>query len=152
MGKGQQEVGFGLGYFDRQYQQDGQTLRQSNLDVSGRYLMPVKTFWTGFDLAYGSSRSTVSDSGHLSLGVPFKYWIKGPESKGIGFYVVGTPYFGRSTDAESNSFLGVSSGPGLVYFFSDLLGIDTRLYYDYRRVGSSPWVTTGLSSGFAVYF
>lgn len=151
--KGENEVGSKLSYFDRQSQESGEKIRTSEMGLSVLYLRSLKSLWTGVEMSYGSTRSTNTNKGHMLLGVPFKYWMKGPESKGIGLYAVATPYFGREHEGdEGSSMMGFNMGPGIVVFLSDMLGIDTKIYYDYRRVGSSPWTTTGLASGFSVYF
>lgn len=151
--KGENEVGMSLSYSDRASEESGESVRTSEFSLSGLYLRSFKSFWAGGELVYLSSRSTNLNSGSLLFGVPFKYWMKGPESKGVGIYGFATPCFGKRDSADgSASILGLKMGPGLVVFLSDMLGIDTKLYYDYRRIGSNPEVTTGLTSGFSVYF
>lgn len=151
--KGDNEFGFLLSYFDRQYEADGQKVKQVDIDFSGLYLTSLKSFWSGIELSYGTSRSSIVGTSSLKLGVPFKYWMKGPESKGIGIYAVATPYLGRVDSGDGgDTLLGLTMGPGIAYFLSDMVSVDTKLYYDYRRVGSSPWVTTGLMVGISTYF
>lgn len=150
--KGDNEVGFGLSYLDRQATVDGEIVRTAGFTFDIDYLRSVKKFWTGVDFSYAALKSSVGDSGHLVLGVPFKYWIKGPESKGVGFYGIGTPYLGRSDEGTgSGSVLGLKMGPGVAVFISDLVAIDTRFYYDYR-MGSNPSTTTGMLVGCSLFF
>jgi len=151
--KGGHEVGASLSYLDRQSVVYDEAVRSSEVIMSALYLQDFGDFWAGGEMSYLSYRSSLSDTSGILFGAPFKYWIKGPESKGVGFYVIGTPFFGKQDNANgSASLMGVKTGPGLVLFLNDMLGIDTKLYYDYRRVGSNPEITTGLLSGFSVYF
>jgi hypothetical protein len=151
--KGENEIGSFLSYYDRAETVGGDDVNTTHLGLDVLYIRSLKSFWLGGELSYASSRSSISSAGLFKVGVPLKYWIAGPESKGLGFYVMATPYFGREDDSDdAHSLLGVKMAPGLVIFLSDMVGIDTKIYYDYTREGSSPVVTTGLMSGFSIYF
>ncbi|MCX6116575.1 MAG: hypothetical protein NT027_03465 [Proteobacteria bacterium] len=151
--KGENEVGFDLQYSDTNASIDGEKVRGSSFVFNSLYLRNFKSVWSGVSIGYENSRSTLEDNAYVNFGVPFKYWIKGPESKGIGIAVQATPYFGKKDDSEGGgTMLGANLGPSLVVFMSDMLGIETKLYFDYRRVGSNSYTTTGLKAGFSVYF
>jgi hypothetical protein len=153
MAKGDNELNFALHYTDQSAVVDGEKVSASSVGLGIRYLRSIKSFWAGAQLDYVSKRSTISASSLFIVGAPFKYWMKGPESKGVGFYVEGMPYLGKDdAGLQTGSLFGLSMGPGCAVFLNDMAAIDSKLFYDYRHVSSGTTTLTGLTSGLSIFF
>ena len=151
--KGDNDLGANFSYLDGKGDTEDGVVHSTQMTLSGMYLRNLKSYWIGGELTYDAYRSEVSTRNTLVLGVPVKYWLKGPESKGVGFYGFVTPYFGKLDNGlESGTVMGLKLGPALVVFLSDMLGVDTKIVYDYRKTGGKTSTTTGLLVGFSVYF
>jgi hypothetical protein len=147
------EISSSFEYIDRQDFVDDTKNLNSIIRLDVNYLRWISSYWLGGSLMYESWRASVSSQQSFLLGMPIKYWIKGPESKGIGFHVGSTPYIGKLYHFGSTpTVLGVKLGPGVTYHLANEVGVDTTLYYDYQRKGKHPSVTTGMKVGFNVFF
>lgn len=151
--KGDNELGTSFSYLDGKGDTDEGVVHSTQMTLSGMYLRNLKSYWIGGELTYDAYRSDLTSRNTLVLGVPLKYWLKGPDSKGVGVYGFVTPYFGKLDNGlESGTLMGLKLGPSLVVFLSDMLGVDTKIVYDYRKTGGKTSTTTGLLVGFSVYF
>lgn len=151
--KGDNELGVNFSYLDGKGDTDDGVVRSTQMTLSGVYLRNLKSYWIGGELTYDAYRSDAGSRNTLVLGAPVKYWLKGPDSKGVGLYGFVTPYFGKMDNGlQSGTVMGLKLGPALVVFLSDMLGVDTKIVYDYRKTGGKTSTTTGLLVGFSVYF
>lgn len=151
--KGDNELSTNFSYLDGIADTDDGIVHSTQMTLTGAYLRNLKSYWIGGELTYDAYRSDLTSRNTLVLGVPFKYWLKGPDSKGVGLYGFVTPYFGKLDNGlESGPVMGLKLGPALVVFLSDMLGVDTKIVYDYRKTGGKTSTTTGLLVGFSVYF
>lgn len=152
--KGSNELSSGFSYLTaRADSEDNGAVKSTHLVLNLSYLRNIKSYWAGGELTYDSYSSDSTSTLTMILGGPLKYWFKGPESKGVGFYLYTTPYLGRADSQEgSGTVFGLKLGPGLGVFLSDLLSIDIKLVYDYRKTSGRTSTTTGLTTGFAIYF
>ena len=151
--KGDNEIGASFSFLDGKGDTEDGVVHSTQTTLTGMYLRNLKSYWLGGELTYDAYRSESNNRNTLVLGVPMKYWLKGPDSKGVGLYGFVTPYYGKLDNGiDSGQVMGLKLGPALVVFLSDMLGVDTKIVYDYRKTGGKTSTTTGLLVGFSIYF
>lgn len=151
--KGANELESSFSFLDGKSQTDDGMVHSTEMILNGAYLRLLGSYWLGGELTYDMYESDTTSRTTMIIGVPFKYWLKGPDSKGVGLYGFSTPYFGKLDNGiEAGTVFGLKLGPSLVAFLSDMVGVDTKLVYDYRKTSGQTSTTTGLLVGFSIFF
>lgn len=152
--KGDNEIETNFAYVDGKGDTDEGSIHATQITLNLAYLRNLKSYWVGGEFTYDMYRSDLTSHTTMILGAPFKYWLKGPDSKGVGLYGFVTPYLGKYDNGgdPAGTTYGFKLGPSLVVFMSDSVGVDTKIVYDYHKTGGKTWTTTGLLVGFSVFF